>query len=226
MDLNDLKKAWDKLASGKELDETQIREMLGKRTKNLIEKIERNIRIGFFVLFAIILIFICNDFIISPLLVKNIDVGIELPLWLQILSIFGDLIIIFTFLFFVARYYKVKKSCDATCDLKNTLIRTISTLNLYQTLYFISIFIILISFSINFIAGVYEGVLYKAHSLGIPINEIEIGNLATTVFITLLCLLLITVGIFFGFRWMFHRLYGNYITKLKLTLKELEEINE
>ena len=111
MDLNDLKKAWDKLASGKELDETQIREMLGKRTKNLIEKIERNIRIGFFVLFAIILIFICNDFIISPLLVKNIDVGIELPLWLQILSIFGDLIIIFTFLFFVARYYKVKKSC-------------------------------------------------------------------------------------------------------------------
>ncbi|MCG6188693.1 hypothetical protein [Maribellus maritimus] len=226
MDLKDLKKTWDKLASNKELDEAQIREMLGKRTKNLIERIDRNIRIGFFVLFALILVFILNDFVLSPELVKNFEKELELPTWLQILSVFGDVIIIVTFLVFVARYYKVKKICDQTCDLKNTLIKIISTLNFYRTLYYISIFIILISFSINFIAGVYEGVLFKAHSEGIQINEIEFGDLATTVFITLFLLLLITVGVYVFFRWGFHKLYGNYISKLKLTLKELEEINE
>lgn len=226
MDLKDLKKTWDKMASTRELDENQIREMLGKRTKNLIQRIEQNIRIGFFILFAIILIFVFNDFILSPMLVKNMDSGIELPLWLQILSVIGDLIIIITFLFFVVIYYKVKKSCTTTCDLKNTLIKIISTLNLYRTLYYISIFIILISFSINFIAGVYEGVLYNAHSQGIAINEIEIGNLTTTVFITLFFLLVISLGIFIVFRWGFRRLYGNYIAKLKMTLQELQEINE
>lgn len=226
MDLKDLKTTWDKMASGRDLDESQIREMLGKRTKNLIERIERNIRIGFFILFTLILIFVVNDFIISPLLVKNIDVEIKLPLWLQIFSIFGDLIIIFTFLFFVIRYNQVKKSCDKSCDLKNTLIKIITTLKLYQTLYFLSIFIILISFSINFIAGIYEGVLYNAHSQGISTNEIEIGNLATTVSLTLILLLVITLGVFILFRWGFRKLYGNYIIKLKLTLKELEEINE
>jgi hypothetical protein len=226
MDLKDLKKTWDKMASTRELDENQIREMLGKRTKNLIQRIEQNIRIGFFILFAIILIFVFNDFILSPMLVKNMDSGIELPLWLQILSVIGDLIIIITFLFFVVIYYKVKKSCTTTCDLKNTLIKIISTLNLYRTLYYISIFIILISFSINFIAGVYEGVLYNAHNQGIAINEIEIGNLTTTVFITLFFLLVISLGIFIVFRWGFRRLYGNYIAKLKMTLQELQEINE
>ncbi len=226
MDLDDLKKTWDKLASNKELDEDQIQKMLGKRTKNLIERIERNIKIGFFVLFALILLFILNDFVVSPQLVKNLDVDVELPLWLQIFSVFGDLIIVVTFLFFVFRYKKVKKSCDESCDLKNTLIKIISTLDLYRTLYYISIFIILISISINFIAGIYEGVLLNAHSLGIPVSEIEIGHLATTVLITLFSLLIFTFGIFLLFRWGFRRLYGNYITKLKLTLKELEEINE
>ena len=72
MDLKDLKKTWEKLASNKELDENQIRVMLGKRTKNLIERIERNIRIGFIVLLLLILFFVLNDFVISPLLVKTI----------------------------------------------------------------------------------------------------------------------------------------------------------
>ena len=226
MDLKDLKKTWDKLASNKELNESQIREMLGKRTKNLMERIDRNIRVGFIILFVIILIFVLNDFVLSPQLVKNMDAEIALPLWLQILSVFGDSIIIFTFLFFVVRYYKVKKSCDAFCDLKNTLVKIIATLNLYKKLFYISIFIILISFSINFIAGVYEGVLYKTHTEGIQISEIEFGDLTTTVFITLFFLFVVTMGVFVFFRWGFRKLYGNYISKLKHTLKELEEINE
>jgi hypothetical protein len=225
MDLNDLKKTWDKMVSNRELDENQIQTMLENRTKNLIERIERNIRIGFYVLFALILIYFLNDFVVSPLLVENLQVEVKLPVWLQIFSVFGDLIIIITFLFFVFRYNRVKKSCDKTCDLKNTLIKIISTLNLYRTLYYISIFIILFSISVNFIAGIYEGVLLNANLQGIQVNDIKL-NFASSVIFILGLLLVFTVVVFLLFRWGFRRLYGNYIAQLKLTLKELEEINE
>ena len=58
MELNDLKKTWDKLSANRELDEDQLRSMLGKRTKNLIDRIERNIKIGFVVMAVLILIII------------------------------------------------------------------------------------------------------------------------------------------------------------------------
>jgi len=226
MDLNDLKKTWDKLGSEKQLDENQLQNMLRTRTKSLIERIERNIRIGFIVLIFLIVLFILNDFILSPLLVKNIDSEIHLPLWLQIFSVFGDTLIVLTFLFFVFRYRKVKKTCEETCDLRHTLIKTISTLQLYKTLFFISIFTILISISTNFIAGIYEGVLINAHQQGIPFNEIEADNLVSILILAGFILFFITFGVFLLFRWGFRRLYGNYIQELKLTLRELEEIND
>ena len=35
------------MSAGQELDEGQLRDMLGSRTKSLIERIDRNIKIGF-----------------------------------------------------------------------------------------------------------------------------------------------------------------------------------
>ena len=60
MNLKELKKTWDKLSSENELDENQLRSMLRKRTNNLIERIDRNIKIGFGVLFILILAFILD----------------------------------------------------------------------------------------------------------------------------------------------------------------------
>ena len=66
MELNDLKKTWNKISSGRQLDENQLREMLGKRTKSLIERIDRNVKIGFGVLLAMIVLFSLDDFWLSP----------------------------------------------------------------------------------------------------------------------------------------------------------------
>ena len=63
MELKDLKKTWKQLASKKEWDEDQIRKMLQHRTGNLIDRIDRNVRIGFIVLFILVVLFVLDDFV-------------------------------------------------------------------------------------------------------------------------------------------------------------------
>jgi len=226
MDLKDLKKTWDKMASTKELDENQIRTMLGKRTKNLIERIDRNIKIGFVVLFFIILIFSLDDFLVSPLLIKGVNENLAIPNWLLFLSVFSNALIFTTFIYFVIQYYRVKRSCDIAGNLKETLIKIINTLKIYQRLFYLALIFFSITMITGFIAGLYQGTLADFEQQGISLSEISVNQLLIIIVIALLFLLITVGGIFFFLRWGFRRLYGNYLTKLKLTLKELEEINE
>lgn len=227
MDLKDLKKTWDQYSSkenNKKLDETQIREMLRGRTRNLIEKIERNIRVGFLIIFAFIILFFIDDFIISPALVNDISNGLKIPQWILFLDIFTNFLIVTTFIFFVIRYYKVKKECDISCELPQTLKKIIDTLKLYQRLFYFAILVLVLSTATGFIAGLYKGVVFSAQEQGISISDIATGKWFLIVIIGLLALLLLTGSLYLLFRWGFRRLYGNYLQKLKLTLKELNEI--
>lgn len=226
MELKDLKNTWDKLASDKQLDENQLKKMLGKRTKNVIERIDRNIKIGFGILFVLIVIFILDDFIISPQLLEEVGGNISVPNWLLFLGVFSNSLIFTTFIYFVIKYYRVKKSCDIACNLRETLVKIIDTLKIYQRLFYLALVAITITIALGFVTGIYEGVLIHAEEQGIQVNEIGIGNVATTIFITAFLLFLMTFGVFIFLRWGFRKLYGNYIRKLKLTLKELDEIND
>ncbi len=226
MDLKDLKKTWDKLASENELDENQIRAMLGKRTRNVMERIDRNIKIGFGVLFILILIFILDDFIISPEMLEEVSSDLTIPNWLLFLGVFSNALIVTTFLFFVIKYYRVKKSCDVVCDLKETLVKIIDTLNIYRRLFYLALVIITLTMAVGFITGLYQGSLADFSNQGISISEIQVNQLLLIILIGLLVLSITVGGIFLFLRWGFRRLYGNYIYKLKQTLKELEEIDE
>jgi hypothetical protein len=227
MDIEDLKKVWDQYSSTdkeKELDENAIEELLRGRTKSLMERIDRNIRIGFLIILALIVVFIVDDLVVSPLIINGISDGIKIPGWILILDIVTNLVIIATFIIFVSRYYRVKKSCNLACDLADSLKKIIHILNIYKRLFYFAIFILLFSTTTGFIAGLYKGVVYSAQLKGIAVNEIQPGDIIITIFMGLLVLLLISFGLFLLFRWGFRRLYGNYLTKLKLTLKELNEI--
>ena len=226
MDLKDLKKTWDKMASAKELDENQLREMLGKRTKNLIERIDRNIKIGFVVLFFFILIFSLDDFLFSPLLIKGVSENLAIPNWLLFLSVFSNALIFTTFIYFVVKYYRVKRNCDIACNLKETLTKIIDTLKIYQRTFYLALIFISVTMVTGFITGMYQGTLADLEKQGIPFSEISINQLLIIILIGLLFLLITVGGIFIFLRWGFRRLYGNYLAKLKHTLKELEEINE
>lgn len=226
MDLENLKKTWDKLPATEQLDENQLKQMLGKRTKSLIDRIDRNIKIGLVVLFVLILIFALDDFLLSPLMIESLNENISVPGWLLFLGIFSNALILTTFIYFVIKYYRVKKSCDTVCDLKETLKKIIGTLKIYQTMFYLALATLLVAIGLGFITGMYTGFSDKVKQLGIPITEVETGGLIGTVLIGLVILVILVGGIFILLRWGFRKLYGNYLEKLKLTLRELQEIED
>ncbi len=226
MKLTDLKKTWDKLASNRELDENQLKTMLGKRTKNLIERIERNIKIGFIILFVLLFVIVLDDFLISPMMMEEVGRNLAIPNWLLFLGVFSNALIFTTFIYFAIKYYRVKRSYDVSCDLKDTLRKIIDTLNIYRCLFYLALISMTITMALGFITGLYQGSFAKLENQGISFSEIKMDQLVLTIAISLLFLIIIVGGIFIFLRWGFRKLYGNYIQKLKLTLNELNEIDE
>jgi hypothetical protein len=224
MDLKELKKTWQQLPSGKELDEEEIREMLRRRTGNLIDRIDRNVRIGFVILFILIVLFLFDDFILVPMLLQGMEADVEMPDWLFFMSMFGNTLIIITFLYFVIHYYRVKKRCDITCNLRESLIKIIETLRIYKRLFYLALIIFSLSMVFQFISGMYSGVTWGMENQGIHLKDVSFEKLLMVIIIGFLFLGLTVGGIYLFMRWGFRRLYGKYISKLKRTLQELDEI--
>jgi hypothetical protein len=226
MDLEILKKTWDKLPTEKQLDESQLMKMIGHRTKSLIETIDRNIKIGFGILFVLITLFALDDFILSPVLMKELGENLDIPGWVLFISVFSNFLIITTFIYFVIKYYRVKKSCDMNCNLKETLIKIINTLKIYQTMFYLALITFLFAIGTGFVTGMYKGFLEGVQEKGMLLSEVQGDKIALVVLIGIFILILITGLVFFFLRWGFRKLYGNYIQKLKLTLQELQEIED
>lgn len=226
MDLENLKKTWDKLPTEKQLDESQLVKMIGHRTKSLIETIDRNIKIGFGILFVLIVIFALDDFILSPVLIKEFGENLDIPGWVLFISVFSNFLIITTFIYFVIKYYRVKKGCDMNCNLKETLIKIINTLKIYQTMFYLALITFLFSIGTGFVTGMYKGFLEGVQENGMLLSEVQGDKIAMVALIGLFILIMITGLVFFFLRWGFRELYGNYIQKLKLTLQELQEIED
>jgi hypothetical protein len=225
MELKDLKKAWSNVSSDKELNEQQIREMLRKRTHNLIERIDRNVKIGFVLLFVLILLFILDDFVFSPQIIDAMGNGISIPVWLLFVNVFSYALILTTFIYFVFQYYRTKKRCDVNCNLHDTLKKVIEILQLYQRLFYLALITFSVAVAISFITGMFMGMEESAASSGVHLSDIPFDRLLIVVAIGLVVLTLMVGGIFLFLRWGFRRLYGNYIHKLKFTLHELDEVD-
>jgi hypothetical protein len=225
MELQDLKKTWRQMSSTRELDEDQIRVLLSHRTGNLIDRINRNVRIGFVVLFALIILFILDDFVVAPMLAGEAEAVAQVPAWLVLLSIFSNTLIIITFIYFAVKYYFVKRSCDTVCNLRETLSKILGTLYIYKRLFYLALITFSLAMALQFISGMYAGVAYDIESQGIPFSEVPVDKLLLVTGLGLVVLVLTIGGIFLLMRWGFRRLYGNYISELTNTLRELDELN-
>ncbi|WP_319272509.1 hypothetical protein [uncultured Draconibacterium sp.] len=225
MELNELKKTWSKMTPSKELDENQLHTMLSKRTRSLIERIERNIRIGFIILLGLIVLFTLDDFFYSPETIEKYYNDLSIPNWVLFLGVFGNVLIVTTFLYFVIKYYRVKRQCDVACDLQGTLKKIIETLTLYQRLFYLALAAMLLSMASAFISGMFIGTEYNAEAQGMHLSDIETSKIILAVGITILLVAIFGGAIFLFLRWGFRKLYGNYIKKLKATLLELKELD-
>lgn len=117
-----------------------------------------------------------------------------------------------------------KKSCDISCNLRETLVKIIKTLKIYQRLFYLALIFLSAAMTVSFITGLYNGMEESAADNGVLLSDIPLPMLLLTILVGFVVLVLMVGGIFLLMRWGFRRLYGNYIHKLKNTLNELDEI--
>jgi hypothetical protein len=219
MEIKELQEAWKQLSvdsSAKQmLDEGQIRAMLGKRTRSLMDRIDTNIRIGFAIILLFIVAILIYDFRNNSAFMDNAGQNAGIPGWLIILDSIVDLLIVSVFVTFIIHYYKTRRQCRNTCDIRHTLMKIIVVLSLYQGLFSLALGIILLASATGFVFGFYTSIHY---------NHTAEGFLFPVLIFGLLFLIMLTYLVFLLFRWMFRRIYGNYLAQLKETLKELDEL--
>jgi hypothetical protein len=223
MKLQELKSAWNQYSSTDanrhRMNETDLQNMLRKRTQDLIGHIDRNVRIGFIVFIALSLFFILDDFVISPLLAE----GTDIPSWILLINGLSILIIVGSFIYFSTCYARAKKDYSYNNDLRHVLQSIIQIINTYRRLFYWGLGILLLVNCINFVTGLLTGIEIAASRYRVAIEDLDHTQLIRKMAIGMVLLIILIVFLFFIFRWGFRKLYGRYITQLEETLKELDE---
>jgi len=227
MELKDLKSAWDTYSSQEmdkhRLGKESIHELLKNRTQSLVDRIDRNMRIGMGVLLLFIIYLIIDSIFMSDLFSAIGYRDVEYPKWLIPIDIFSTTLIITTYLFFIIRYIKIKKSFSIHLQLKDLLLGIKETLKTYRRMFYLAVIILMINIMVSFIAGVYQGLKFKADSVSGGVINLSAHQILTIVGISLLIIVPMIAGAFFALRWGFNKLYGCYLVKLNETLQELDE---
>ncbi len=213
------------MSPGKELNENQLYKILNSRSKSLIEKIDRNIKIGFALLTLFIAWTLFDYLYLTPRLLNYFEY-VYVPKWLYLLDGLTNALIVVTFIYFAVRYLKTKKYGTGVCNLKENLTKIINILTIYKKLFYLILFIILIETITSIGLGISMGVSMGFERYGLSFSDLGTKALF---FMGILCLLTFVVFCLFPFllfRWGFNKLYGNYIRKLKTTLNELNEATD
>ena len=224
MEFKDLKSAWDTYSSQEvdkhHLGKETIDELLRNRTKTLVEKIDRNIRIGIGVILAFIAYVIIDDLYLAEIM---IDKPIQYPSWMIPIDVFSNTLIVCTYLFFVIRYLKIKRSFSVDLQLKNLLLGILDTLKTYRRMFYLAVAILLINIIVAFVTGYYLGIKYNASKLPEGIDNLSTSKILMIAGVGLAILIPLIAGIFLVLRWGFNKLYGRYMISLNETLHELDE---
>lgn len=219
MDIKDLKSAWDTYSSQEvnkhRLGKESINQLLKNRTQSLVDRIDRNIRIGMGVLLLFIVYVIVDSVFLSDLSKAIVNQTIEYPKWLIPIDIFSTTLIITTYLFFIIRYLKIKRNFSIQNQLKDLLLGIRETLKTYQRMFYLAVVILMINVTVSFIAGVYQGVRL--------IENMTTSKILSAIGISLMVIVLMVGISFFVLRWGFNKLYGRYLVNLNETLQELDE---
>jgi len=217
MELNDLKHAWNKFseseADRRRVDENELQRMLNRRTSSLMDRIDRNVRIGFIVVCALVLFSVADNFFLTP----NMAEGTEVPAWVFLVDAFNNLFLLGTFLYFWLQYRSVKKDYSNTRDMRQVLVSSVKLLTSYRKLFYWSVAVFLFSIAVSGIAGFFANPNLESEMYFEERNQ-------SAVLLSLLLLIGILLLLFAVFHWGFRRLYGRYIKQLQATLAEMDEM--
>lgn len=228
MDLKDLKSAWDAYSSQEvdkhRLEKETIHELLKTRTKSLVDRIDRNIRIGMTVLLVFIAYVVIDSLFLSEYFSKVIvNHAVEFPKWLEPLDVFSTVLIVTTYLFFAFRYLKIKKSFSIDLQIKDLLKGIQKTVITYRRMFYLAVIIFLLNMVVVFATGLYQGIKLRADSISGGMENLPTSNIVLIIGFGLLILIPLVALTFFILRWGFNKLYGRYLQSLNDTLTELDE---
>lgn len=228
MDLKDLKSAWDTYSSQEadkhHLGKESINVMLRTRTKTLVEKIDRNIRIGMGVLLVFISYVLIDSIFLSDYFSKIIiHEVVEYPKWLVPLDFLSVTLIVITYLFFAIRYLKIRRSFSIDLQLKDLLTGILETVQTYRRMFYLAVIILMLNMVVGFSAGLYLGVKFSTGNTPGGMENLATSKIFLIIGMGLAVLIPMIAGTFFLLRWGFNKLYGRYLIGLNETLTELDE---
>jgi len=226
MELNEFKKAWQKATSDtiqqKDLDATSINELLKKRSKGILSRLDRSVKIGIWFLFLFFLFTLADQLLPAALIFPSRwKADLEVPMWINLLEWFVNIVLMLTILLFVIRYRRLQLQTLANQDLKGAIQKVLTLLDTFKKEFYLSVIILMSGVGLGFLLGATKG-----------FESIRVSETPTTLAIivvasAMLVLLGLLIGsIFFIFHKGFNLLFGKYRDQLILSLNELQENEE
>ena len=232
MELDELKSAWSKFASSEEkkraLTETELSSMITTRTRDITQKIGRNIRVGLGIILAWVVLGILTNFIVSVLFKKVLDkpyLTEGILFWSSCVEVMSYVLILATILVFWFKYSKIEKTKIDASNLRETLSRLIGIVSSYKRMFYVVFGIFLFFITVSFSSGFFLETNYQVQSTGINFSSLSLTRWLLMIFVFILTLSVVWGAYYLLFTLFFKRLYGRYLEKMKATLKELDEVN-
>lgn len=224
MNNDELKNIWQKIDFNKsedfELTEDNIVEMLEGRTYDIFSRISKNVKIGFWILGAYIVI-IALSYYHAYFTTDSVMNDISGKYFLALLDVLIDGFIVVTFIYFVVKYNRIDKAAISHSNLKSTISEVIKILSTYKKLFYYGFTIGALGFVFGFIVGVQKGIEIAAEEYGAA-RAAEFPEIRIYV-ITFLIGLALIGGILFTVHFFFKKLYGKYLIQLQECQTELIE---
>ena len=226
MELNEFKKAWQKATSDtvqqKELDATSINELLKKRSKGILSRLDRSVKIGIWFLVLFFLFTLADQLLPADLIFPaRWKAELVVPMWINLLEWFVNVVLMLTILLFVIRYRRLQLQTLSNQDLKGAIQKVLTLLDTFKKEFYLAVIILMSGVGLGFLLGATKG--FES----IRVSETPSILAIVVVASAMLILLGLLIGsIFYIFHKGFNILFGKYRDQLILSLNELQENEE
>ncbi len=226
MELNEFKKAWQKATSDtiqdKVLDASTINELLHRRSKGILSRLDRSVKIGIWFLVIFFLFTLADQLLPADIIFPaSWKASLEVPLWISVLEWFVNIVLMLTILLFVLRYRRLQLQNIENQNLKGAIHKVLKLLDTFKKAFYLAVAILISGVGLGFLSGASKGFESVTNSQTPSVTAIVI------VVVSMLILLGLLIGsIFYIFHKGFNVLFGNYRNQLIQSLNELQENEE
>jgi hypothetical protein len=226
MELNEFKKAWQNATSDKvrekELDAAKINEMMIRRGKGILSRLDRSVKIGIWFLVFFFLLTLADQLLPAELIFPaSWKDSLEVPRWITVLEWLINFALMLSIGIFIIRYRRLQLKTLANQDLKGAIEKVLKLLDTFKKEFYLALLILSAGIGLGFLSGAHRGFEL------IKINQTP----STSAIVIVVCLMLILLGllvgsIFYIFHKGFNLLFGKYRDQLIKSLYELQENEE